>query len=336
MLNTAVVNLSLLQKNALAIKKKLNKTKLCAVVKANAYGHGACKVSSALYQYADCFAVALVEEGVELRLSGINKDILLLLPLKAQEVALAVDYNLTLTIESIAQASFICGYCKQSGKKCKVHIKINTGMNRLGVDNLEELQKLLDYCFNNSSIIVDGIFTHYGNPQDKKSFESATEQFLLAKKLAVGYNKNITFHASASGGFLMGAHFDMVRVGILLYGYLPFECDFPVSPIMKVYAPVLRDRQVEVGQNFLYGSQSAKKPFKAGLVRFGYADGLPRQNVDGQYNNRCMDLTLECNAFRKKFYPVMKDAQVLANRYNTISYEILTKATYRAHLIYTY
>ena len=134
----------------------------------------------------------------------------------------------------------------------------------------------------------------------------------------------------------MGAHFDMVRVGILLYGYLPFKCDFEVSPIMKVYAPVLRNREVLEGQHFLYGGQRAKKPFKAGLVRFGYADGLPRQMIDGQYNNRCMDLSLEGGAYNKKFYPVMADAGLLAERYNTISYEILTKATYRAHIIYTY
>jgi alanine racemase len=302
MLNTAIVNLSLLQKNALAVKSKLKNTKFCAVVKANAYGHGAEMVANALYNIADCFAVALVEEAVSLRLCGIDKDILVLLPISPLEVAIAVDYKLTLAVESKEQILCILNYCKQKDKKCKIHIKVNTGMNRLGVDNLEALKGLLDFCHNQKSIVIDGIFTHYGNPQDKKSFESATERFLLAKKVAVGYNKNITFHSSASGGFLMGAHFDMVRIGILLYGYLPFEHDFSVSPIMKVYAPVLKNTQVKKGEHFLYGNQRAKQPFGAGLVRCGYADGFPRQSIKGQYNNRCMDLCLEKKAFWEKSF----------------------------------
>ena len=105
---------------------------------------------------------------------------------------------------------------------------------------------------------------------------------------------------------------------------------------MKVYAPVLKDSKILKGENFLYGSQTAECNFKAGLVRCGYADGFPRENIFGQYNNRCMDLCLEGKAFGKKVYPIMQNAELLAKRYNTISYEILTKATLRSHITYTY
>ncbi len=336
MLNTAIVNLSLLQKNALNVKSKLKNSKLCAVVKANAYGHGAEMVANALYGIADSYAVALPEEGIALRLSGIKKDILVLIPPTPVDIALSIEYALTLSVENVRQISYIYNHCKQKNKKCKIHVKVNTGMNRLGVDNLADLKRLLDYCCGKKEIIIDGVFTHYGNPQDKKCFEKATEQFLLANALVKGYNNKVTAHASASGGFLQGAYFDMVRVGILLYGYLPFESSFSVSPIMKVYAPVVRDREVYSGQNFLYGDKIAKEPFSAGLVRFGYADGFSRESIQGQFNNRCMDVCLEKNAFNKKYFPVMTDAELLAKRYNTISYEILTKSTIRSQIIYTY
>lgn len=333
MLNNAIINLVNLKHNAKKIKDKLSSSKLCAVVKADAYGHGASHVANALYNIADSFAVALVEEGIELKQSGINKDILVLIPPFNGEIERAVSYGLTLTVENSRQVALIENACKRCNKKCKAHIKFNSGMNRLGVDSLQQLEKLLDYCSNLRWVEIEGLFSHYACPQDNCAFERATKQFLLANDLVKGYNKNIICHASASGGFLKGAYFDMVRIGIMLYGYLPFESDFNLKPVMKVYSPVVKERKIEKGQNFLYGNQVAESSFSASLIRYGYADGLNRAPVFGQANNRCMDLTMVKDA-KAKFYPVMTNALKLAKEYGTIPYEILTKVGIRANKIY--
>ena len=108
MLNKAYVNLSALKNNARQIKSKLKKqTKFCAVVKADGYGHGGAKVAQAIYPYADCFAVALVEEGVSLRYAGIDKDILLLIPPFFSDLELAVRHNFLIAVDSAKQLLYL-------------------------------------------------------------------------------------------------------------------------------------------------------------------------------------------------------------------------------------
>lgn len=334
MYNNAIVNLIDLKQNALKIKSKLKTTKFCAVVKADAYGHGACPVANALYSICDCFAVALVEEGVNLRQGGIDKEILVLIPPFLGEIERAISYDLSLTVDNISLLYHIQKTCEKLNKKCKIHIKFNSGMNRLGVDNLQDLQKILDVCDKLKTIKVQGLFSHYACPEDKKCFESATEQFLLANNLVKGYNKNIISHISASGGYLKGALFDMVRIGIMLYGYTPLECDFPLTPIMKVYSPVVKRREIQKGQNYLYGNDRLLTSQSVSIIRYGYADGLSRNQIEGQLNNRCMDLTMIKGQSKKAFVPIMTDAGSLAKEYQTIPYEILTKVGMRAQKIY--
>ena len=334
MYNNAIVNLIDLKQNALKIKSKLKNTKLCAVVKADAYGHGACPVANALYPICDCYAVALVEEGVGLRQSGIDKEILVLIPPFLGEIERAINYNLSLTIDSLKILYYLEKTCEKLNKKCKIHIKFNSGMNRLGVDNLQELQKILDVCDKLKMVKVQGFFSHYACPEDKKGFESATEQFLLANNLVKGYNKSIVSHISASGGFIKGAYFDMVRIGIMLYGYTPFECDFSLTPVMKVYSPVVKQREIHKGQNYLYGNKRLNTTQSASIIRYGYADGLPRKETKWQLNNRCMDLTMIKGQCKRAFVPIMTNAGSLAKEYQTIPYEILTKVGMRAQKIY--
>lgn len=333
MLNKAVINLNILKQNAKKIKQRLNGTRLCAVVKADAYGHGASEISNALYSMVDCFAVALVEEGVSLRQSGIDKEILVLVPAHTSDYANAIRYNLTLTVQSVEELKNLEQACQNSDGEIKVHIKINTGMNRLGA-SAHNLERILDFASGLKRVKVVGGFSHYYNPQDKVCIEKSTSEFLLANKLLKGYNKNIISHISASGGFLQGQYFDMVRIGILLYGYLPYQCDFSVRPIMKVYAPVIKTREIEKGGHLLYGQEVLTKNQNISLVRYGYADGLPRKKINGMVNNRCMDICAISGELGCKYYPIMSDANLLASEYGTISYEILTKCAMRAQKIY--
>ena len=169
MLNSAYIDLNKLQENVKNIKQNLNKkTRFCAVVKADAYGHGACKVANAIYGDCSCFAVALLEEAKELRLSGIDKDILILTPLFACDISQAVFYNFILTVDNFENLKMIESEAKRQNRKVRVHLKFNTGMNRLGVNTLRELKALSEYVFHSNHLILDGMFSHLGNVENKK------------------------------------------------------------------------------------------------------------------------------------------------------------------------
>ena len=336
MRNYAFISLSALKSNAEEIKKHLSPTtKFCAVVKADAYGHGAEKCANALYPLCDSFAVAIVEEGIRLRLSGIDKDILVLTPPFTEDLCLAIENRLTLTAESLDGIRKIESVARNMGNRVKVHIKYDTGMRRFGVKDSDGIKAMLDFCADKSAIEVDGIYTHLFNPTDDKVREKQIGKFLLANKLVKDYNKNITAHVSASAGYLFGLEFDMVRIGLLLYGYKPFLSDkVSVKPVMKVYSPVIKEVCLKKGDNALYGERTAKKDENAFLVRYGYADGLPRAEYEEIFNDRCMDVSLYRGENNGKFFCVMKNADKLAEKYGTISYEILVRVGLRAERIY--
>lgn len=345
MLNKAVVDLRKLKDNALSVKRLLPpNVKFCAVVKADGYGHGAEVVSSSLYPLADAFAVALVEEGVSLRLSGIDKPILVLGKSFEKDAEIAVRYDLTLTATSVLDARTFNAVGKRYGKRVDFHIKFNSGMNRLGVNTLSEVGEILDFASKNGFIAVKGVFSHYACPEREEERKNATEKFSKAAALCKSYDKKIISHISASGGFICGEYFDMVRIGILLYGYKPFETDvISVKPIMKIYAPVIERRSLKKGEGAFYGLQTAEKDLDFSIIRYGYADGLDRtsgrkdetESQFRQFSNRCMDMTAICGVPKPRaYYPALYDADILAKEYNTINYEILTKSTARVEKIY--
>ena len=340
----AFISIKNLLFNAKAIKDALPKSvKFCAVVKADAYGHGAEKVASALYPYADCFAVATPKEGVALRVSGIDKEILVLTKTFAEDAGIAARYGLTLTVSDLNDLKIYSRAAKKAKTCVRVHIKYDTGMNRQGLSGVKELSDALLYIKTHKSIELCGLYSHFALPEDDISRNSAISKFLVAKKIVKGYNKNAICHISASGGFLKGEFFDMVRVGILLYGYKPFPADgICVRKVMKVYAPVVKVRRLKKGEPMLYGEKRSEIARTVFLVRYGYADGLNRKEIAGQFNNRCMDVTAvtERKAVRRidgaEYVAVMDDAEKLARAYKTISYEILVKCALRAEKIYVY
>ena len=345
-MNVAKINLSAIRENAKKVKAILpRKTALCAVIKADAYGHGAVKTAQALHGIADCFAVALAEEGVRLRVAGISEDILVFNSVSYTDYLLAGRYSLEACVASAEDV--IAAECagRQLSANIKTHIKVNTGMNRGGI-RAEETEEILSLYARCKSAVPVGVFSHYGAPENDDLFYSATQKFRRAASAAKSFNKNIKAHVSASGGFLRGAYFDMVRIGILLYGYKPYKTDkISVRPAMKVYAPVLCGQSLKAGERLLYGADGLTNDTNALIVRYGYADGLPREKRAGDVAARCMDVsaTATKGSFGKNFGKslggyvcVMSNADKVAEKYGTISYEILTKCTARADKIYTY
>ncbi len=338
MKNLCVINLNTLKNNAKKIKRLLPKTTLFnAVVKADGYGHGIQAVALALYQIVDSYSVAIVEEGVALRNCGIDKDILILIPIDCSEIKRALNHNLVMGVDSLPLIEKINAVAKSLKVKARLHIKFNSGMNRLGVDTLEELTAILKRAKQLKWVKIEGLYSHYGEPSDKNMLKTATDKFLLAKNAVKVYNNKAICHISASGGFVAGQYFDMVRIGILLYGYLPYATDkIKVKPIMKVYSRLVKTRVLSKGQTALYGKVTAKTQTKISLVRLGYADGLFRAKIRGQFNNRCMDITAIKGHIKNSKVLIFDNAQSLAKEYKTIPYEILVKAPIRADKKYIY
>lgn len=335
MLNKAIIDLSLLKENVLNIKSKLNKkVKLNAVVKADAYGHGAEIIASSIYPYVDSYSVALLEEGIALRQVGIDKEILLLIEPFENEIDRAVKYGMTFCVQNAKIVKEIAKASLKEGVISKIHIAVNTGMNREGVDSERELHLLIQAVLKEKGVKLTGIYSHLACPEEKVQLKKQVGKFLLAIKCARGYN-NIVSHLSASGGYLQNLHFDMVRIGILLYGYKPFKSDYVnVTPIMKVYAPTIKTKNIKENSLFLYGEKVLGVKKTSTLIRYGYADGLPRQKGLDLTTNRCMDVS-GINGKFNGYYPVLDgNADVIAKEYGTISYEVLVNASKRAEMIY--
>ncbi|MBR3864107.1 MAG: alanine racemase [Clostridia bacterium] len=313
----AYINLSAIKSNAKLIKCNTSAL-FCAVVKSNAYGHGLVESAWAINSYCDYFAVAELSEGVTLRISGIDKPIICLTPIS--DITRAIEYDITICVHNLNYFNNLNSFCLKNNLSIKVHIAVNTGMNRLGLDSINEL----DYCLKNAKIIkITGIYSHFYNSSSKRDAQNQFLRFLPFAQKAKGYNGQIVAHISASGGFVLDEkyHLDMVRIGLMLYGYSPIKSCFKLNKAMTVYAPLLQKRSLLRGQNLLYGSYKLNKDLQVGIYAYGYANG-ERKPIDNQINNSCMNICAIKS--QRRFVTIMKNATTLARRFNTIEYQILT------------
>ena len=316
----SVIDLNAIRANALYIKKLIGDSFFYAVVKADAYGHGAEEVAHGIEDIVDGFCVAIIEEGIALRVAGISKPVLVFTPpLDGYDALRAGEYNLTVTVNSIKTAH-LC-------TKNSCHIKVNTGMNRLGCTaaDLPEILKALELER------VEGIYSHMYAPHDNVASAQQFALFERAVRFVKTYKPGAVAHLSSSGGILRGGRylFDGVRAGILLYGYSPYGFKAPVTPALKVYARRAQTTQFIGGG---IGYNSAEKEYNGlGVYRCGYADGFLRGVPLGE-KGLCMDSFISRNC--DEMLCVMDDADEYAERCGTISYEVLTSVTKRSERIY--
>ncbi len=321
----SVINLRNIRANALKIRAKTGNKKLFAVVKADAYGHGAEEVARAIEDVCDGFCVAITDEGAALRIAGISKPILVFAPpLDRADVERSALYGLDLTVNSVKTARLIGGLSAE----CRLHIKVNTGMNRTGC-NLKELPEVLRVA---DTRFLEGVYSHLYAPQNAAACHNQLKIFNRAEELVRSKKPDVCAHISASGGLLRGGGFikDGVRAGILLYGYAP--SGFSASgfkPAMRVYAR--RTQQtgfIGGGVGYNYADREYKR---LSAYRLGYADGFLRGVPLGE-KTLCMDAFLRNGG--GELLCVMKDADEYARRCGTISYEVLTSVTRRSEKIY--
>lgn len=317
----SVIDLRAIKENAEKIRSVLGNRFFYAVVKADAYGHGAEEVARAIECVADGFCVAIVDEGIALRVAGISKPVLVLTPPQDRyDVERAAFYSLDLTVNSVATAEL----CR--GNFC--HIKVNTGMNRTGC-NLNELPKVLDALDADKTVSV---YSHLYAPESSAESRKQLALFERAEKLAKARNSNIFGHLSASGGLLRGGEFlkDGVRCGILLYGYAPSGFSAKgFKPALKVYAR--RTQQTAfIGGGVGY-NKADRNYNKLSVYRLGYADGFFRGVPLGE-KTLCMDAFISNGGEDMKC--VLSDADAYARLAGTISYEVLTSVTKRSERVY--
>jgi alanine racemase len=280
------VNLSQLRKNLEAIRAQVAPAKIMPMVKANAYGHGVDGVAPFVEPYVDYMGVAIVEEGVYLREMGIRKPILVAGATLPEQVPLFAEYDLTLTGSSLGLLDIAEEVSRSTGSRIKTHLKIDTGMERVGVREYEAETFILKASAY-SHILIEGIYTHLANSEltDRTYSNMQLERF---EEVLDIYNKhNIPVpslrHVCNSGGILNlpGAYFDMVRAGVMFYGVYPGEeVDrvVDVQPALTWHSHVAFSKRTLPGRPISYGSLwQAEAETGIVTVPCGYADGYFRR-----------------------------------------------------------
>ena len=282
----AEINLRAIENNFTKIRKHIQPTaKFCAVVKANAYGHGAVEVSKiAVKCGADFLAVATVEEGLELRRENFQIPILVLGLIPHAAAKISVENNLTLTVADFELAKKISDAAVEKNILAKVHLKIETGMGRIGIFP-DDAVLLAEKISELPNVELEGIFSHFADA-DSLDKNFTIEQLKIFKEVcekisARGINIKIR-HIAESAAILEipEAHLDMVRSGIISYGLYPSEDvkkNILLQPAMKLVARSVFLKKIPAGTSIGYGREFiAKKNSVIATLPIGYADGYIR------------------------------------------------------------
>ncbi len=307
----AVINLDNIRHNISAMKSLVDKDKkMLAVIKADAYGHGAVEVAEALDDLVDFYAVAFIDEALELRRSGIDKPILILGYTDPVDYGLLLKYDVRPAMYETGDAQKLSELAVSMGTKAKIHIKVDTGMGRIGFSCDEAGVKNVEEISNMPGIEIEGIFTHYAKADelDKTAAKGQLEKFRWINRQLAGLGIHIPVrHISNSAGIMEmdNSDFDMVRSGIVTYGLYPSdEVDkniVELRPAMRLMSKVIFVKDVKTGTGIGYGwSYIADHDIKVATVSAGYADGYPRAQsntgrviIHGEYapiiGRVCMD-----------------------------------------------
>lgn len=280
----AEVDLDAIAHNFRAARNHLPKDmKLLVTVKANAYGHGALRVAQLLQNRVDYFALATMDEAVQLRQAGIRTPLLILGPVQPADYDRAAKYDVALTVSSLQEAGAISACGVSCGKKITVHMALDTGMSRIGFPCTEEAARQIRQAAALPGIYAEGIFSHFAlsDSPDKSYANLQTENFrrMLA---AIGVDFPIRHLYNSAAIVDMPPEFDMAREGIILYGLLPSDTvDLSriggIKPAMALRSHVSFVKTLPAGTPISYGcTYCADRESVIATVMAGYADGVPR------------------------------------------------------------
>jgi alanine racemase len=366
----AEINLSNLIYNYLSIVKKVGqKVLVMPVVKADAYGHGMIECVKALLSVKPkpkYFAVALIEEAIEFKRKFPNENILVFGKIYPEDFNLISKYKITPTIFDWETLNRLADFAKKRKMKVKFHLKVDTGMGRLGVQ-LSEVDLILDFLSKNKNLQMEGVYTHFAtsDSKDKTFAKVQLERFNEVIEKVKSKMKNVKYFHSANSGAILDlpeSYFDMVRPGISLYGYYPSKEtseSIPLKPVMSIMTKISHLKWVEPNTSISYGRiYFTKEKTLIGTLPIGYADGYNRLlSNKGKiiYRNKLYDVvgrvTMDQIMVNFKNDDVSLDEEVIvlgskenvkfdaddiAQIINTIPYEVCTSISKRVRRKFVY
>lgn len=281
------INLDNIKKNLQNVREKFGEKMLVmGIVKANAYGHGAVETAKALVEFgADMLGVAAIDEALELRENGIDNPILILGQIFRQDYESAILNNITCTVIDLETAKGLSSKAVELEKIAKIHIKLDTGMGRIGFQTDENGEKQIKSIFELDNLFVEGAFTHFANAdnKDKTSANSQKVKFLKLTDKLIGEGYQIPIrhmYNSASAMELEGYAGEMVRCGIMLYGLYPSEemsKEYKLYPALELKSHISFVKKVGKDFKISYGSTFVTdREMTVATVPVGYGDGYPR------------------------------------------------------------
>ncbi|MDQ7110887.1 MULTISPECIES: alanine racemase [Staphylococcus] len=354
-LNAIVANFQVFQ------KLHPNKT-VMPIVKANAYGLGSVKIARYLMDHgADFFGVATLDEAIELRMHGIDAKILILGVIPTYNINKAIQHRVAITIPSKAWlVEALKEIPEDNDKDLWLHVKIDTGMGRLGIKDAAEYKEVIELIHNHDHLVFEGVFTHFACADEPG--ESMNQQQSLFESIVNEEEKPQYIHSQNSAGALMkdSQFCNSVRVGISLYGYYPSSyvkdsVKIHLKPSAQWISEIVQTKVLQPGESVSYGSiYTATEPTKIGIIPVGYADGFPRVmtgfnvNVNSKQceiiGKVCMDQIIikipeEIQTGDKVILldhhsDSEQSVEALAYQQHTINYEVLCRLNRRLPRIY--
>lgn len=279
----AEIDLRALETNLHQVEKYVGNKEILAVVKADAYGHGAVQVSQYLSKskrHITLFGVAFLEEGIALREAGINDPILLLTGCPEEQASEIVQYRLSPVVYDLCSLSVLSRQAVKLERKVHIHVKVDTGMGRLGLPPAEVLS-FIEAANQLEGIEIEGILSHFAYADLKEQAFSIKQLEAIKNTIAVldknGIKIRYCHMANSAAVFhLAPAHLNLVRPGLMLYGYSSVEEKTPLAlqPIMQIKSRVLAIKKVSAGTSISYGRTFiAQRESLIATVGIGYADG---------------------------------------------------------------
>ena len=284
---TALISKEAIRHNFENIRKLVpDGVKIMPVIKADAYGHGADIFAEVLEEVSDYFAVAIIEEALQLRNHGVKIPIMLLGYTNPVCFKTAIENDIIVTILTLEDALKMSEIAKKTGKTAKIHIPVDTGMSRIGFTPDEKGADEVSKIASLDNIFLEGVFTHFATSDEanKEFTKLQAKRFVEFKELLSlrGVTPEIS-HCANSGAIMQHNEFsfDMVRAGIILYGLYPSdEVDKAVldlTPVMELHTHITFVKTIKKGDTVSYGRAfTALKDMKIATIPVGYADGYPR------------------------------------------------------------
>lgn len=298
----AEINLDAIAHNYRILRDKIgSNVKFLGVVKADAYGHGSVQVARLLEKLsADYLAVSSIDEAIELRVNGITMPVLILGHTPKEQVSRLIEYNITQAVTCKSKADEYNEEALKCGKTLKIHVKVDTGMSRLGFlcdgENHDNGVEYISYTCKLPGLKAEGIFTHFAvSDEFGEEYTKYTEkQFELFMRVIDEVEKKSGFkfeirHCTNTGALARypQTYLDMVRPGLLLYGYGDFAAELNLRPAMTLKTTVSTIKTYPKGTHVSYGGiYVTDKKTRMGVLPIGYADGFFRV-----LSNRCMVYT---------------------------------------------